>query len=137
MVLKEKGIDQKIFAAILHSDELLKALQGNLKFKEIAKFPSVKRDLSILVKEEVSFDQLKTIALQTGKKLLKEVQIFDVYKNDPKATIKKLPEGTKSYALSFVLEDVEKTLTESEIDGLMNKLITNLEKQLGAEIRRS
>ena len=136
-LLKEKGIEQKLFYALLNTDEMIKGIKTELKFKEIAKFPSVRRDLSMLVNEEVNFEQLRSIALQTGKRLIKEVGIFDVYRNDPKAVEKKLPQGKKSYALSFILEDSEKTLTDTEIDATMNKLIASLEKQTGAEIRKA
>ncbi|MFI3321439.1 MAG: phenylalanine--tRNA ligase subunit beta [Rikenellaceae bacterium] len=98
--------------------------------KELSKYPEVKRDLALLVNKEVSFAQLKTIAQKSEKKLLKSVSLFDVYEGD------KLPEGKKSYALSFVLEDTTKTLTDTIIDGVMNNLIAKFEKQCGAEVRK-
>ena len=84
----------------------------------------------MLLNKDVSFDQLRQIALKTDKALLKEVDVFDVYVGD------KLPEGKKSYALSFVLQDEEKTLADKQIDAVMQKLILNFEKQAGAEIRK-
>ncbi len=95
----------------------------------MSKFPSVRRDLALLLDDQVTFDQLRLIANKTERKLLKEVQIFDVYKGD------KLPEGKKSYALSFVLQDEEKTLTDKQIDGIIQKLIINFEKEVGASVR--
>jgi phenylalanyl-tRNA synthetase beta chain len=82
-----------------------------------------------LLDQSIKFEQLKRIAQKTEKSLLKEVNIFDVYQGD------KLPEAKKSYALSFVLQDEEKTLTDQQIDGIMNKLIANFGKEVGAEIR--
>ena len=84
----------------------------------------------MLLNKEVTFEQLKQIAQKTDKSLLKEVNVFDVYVGD------KLPEGKKSYALSFLIQDVEKTLTDKQIEALMQKLILNFEKQAGAEIRK-
>lgn len=90
----------------------------------------MRRDLSMLLNKDVSFDQLKQIALKAEKGLLKEVNVFDVYSGD------KLPEGKKSYALSFLLQDEEKTLADKQIEAIMQKLILNFEKQAGAEIRK-
>jgi phenylalanyl-tRNA synthetase beta chain len=84
----------------------------------------------MLINKELTFEQLKQIALKTDKSLLKEVNVFDVYVGD------KLPEGKKSYALSFVIQDEEKTLADKQIESFMQKLIINFEKQAGAEIRR-
>jgi phenylalanyl-tRNA synthetase beta chain len=82
-----------------------------------------------LIDENVSFDKLQFVAQKTERKLLKEVNVFDVYKGD------KIPEGKKSYALSFILQDEEKTLTDKQIDAIVQKLIVNFEKGLGAEVR--
>ena len=84
----------------------------------------------MLLSKEISFEQLNQIAFKTEKSLLKEVNVFDVYVGD------KLPEGKKSYALSFLLQDEEKTLTDKQIDAIMKKLILDFEKQAGAEIRK-
>jgi phenylalanyl-tRNA synthetase beta chain len=84
----------------------------------------------MLLNKEVTFEQLKQIAQKTDKSLLKEVNVFDVYIGD------KLPEGKKSYALSFLIQDEEKTLTDKQIEALKQKLILNFEKQAGAEIRK-
>ena len=98
--------------------------------KELSKFPEVKRDLSLMVADNVTFAALREVAFKTEKKLLKKVSLFDVYEGD------KLPEGRKSYALSFVLEDTTATLTDKVIDKVMNNLIMQFERQCGAEIRK-
>ena len=84
----------------------------------------------MLIDKNISFSTLKQIAQKTERKLLKEVNVFDVYEGD------KLPAGKKSYAMSFIIEDMEKTLTDKAIDAIMQKLIYNLEKEAGAEIRK-
>jgi phenylalanyl-tRNA synthetase beta chain len=104
--------------------------KNKIVYQEISKFPAVKRDLSMLVDKAVTFDQLKRVAQRTERKLLQDVDIFDVYEGD------KLPAGKKSYALSFVLQDAEKTLTDKAIDSVMQKIMYNLEKEAGAEIRK-
>ncbi|MNQ89656.1 Phenylalanine--tRNA ligase beta subunit [compost metagenome] len=96
----------------------------------MSKYPAVRRDLSMLVDTEVTFDQLKTIAFKTEKRLIKSVQVFDVYVGD------KLPEGKKSYALNFTLQDEEQTLTDKQIDAVMQKIISNLAQTAKAEIRK-
>ena len=96
---------------------------------ELPKFPEVKRDLALLVDKAVTFSQLRHIAYSTEKKLLKNVTLFDVYEGD------KLPEGKKSYALSFTLEDTTKTLTDQLIDRTMHNLLQAFEKQAGAQLR--
>ncbi|WP_029283203.1 phenylalanine--tRNA ligase subunit beta [Pedobacter sp. R20-19] len=98
--------------------------------KELSKYPQVRRDLSLLIDQSVTFDTLKGIAFKTDKKLIKEVGVFDVYVGD------KLPEGKKSYALNFTLQDEEQTLTDKQIESTMQKLIANLTQQAGAEIRK-
>jgi phenylalanyl-tRNA synthetase beta chain len=99
-------------------------------FKDISKFPAVRRDLSMLIDQSVTFAQLELIARKAERKLLQNVNVFDVYQGD------KLPAGKKSYALSFVLQDDEKTLTDKAIDTTIQKIIYNLGKEAGAEIRR-
>lgn len=124
-------INVPVFYADFDWDLVLRSIRNNkIVYKEISRFPAVRRDLSMLLDEQVSFGELKNIAHKTEKTLLKEVSIFDVYTGD------KLPEGKKSYALSFTLQDDEKTLTDKQIDSVMQKLIYNFEKQTGAEIRR-
>ena len=96
---------------------------------ELSKYPEVKRDLALLVDKEVTFSQLREAASKAEKKLLKSVGLFDVYEGD------KLPEGKKSYALSFVIEDTTKTLTDTEIDRIMTNIAAALTKATGAQVR--
>ena len=127
---KQAGIDKEVFYADFDWDALLAAVRKNkIVNNEVPKYPAVRRDLSMLVDEQVTFDTLKTIAFKTEKKLLKQVQVFDVYQGN------KLPEGKKSYALNFTLQDEAQTLTDKEIDLIMQKIITNLAQSANAEIR--
>ncbi len=105
------------------------AAQTRTRATELARFPSVRRDLALLVDSDVTFRKLREVALGAEKKLLRQVALFDVYEGD------KLPEGKKSYALAFTLEDRTATLTDSAIDRAMGNLITQLEKHTGATIR--
>ena len=129
-VLKKSDIEKEVFYADFDWDLIFKAIRKNkIVYKEVSKFPAVRRDLSLFIDGAVSFNQLKQIALKTEKSLLKEVNVFDVYEGD------KLPKGKKSYALSFILQDEEKTLTDKQIDSVMQRIIYNLEKE-GAEVRK-
>ncbi|MEJ7780529.1 MAG: phenylalanine--tRNA ligase subunit beta [Daejeonella sp.] len=131
MALKKLDISGDAFYADFDWDLISRSVRNNkIEYHEVSKFPSVRRDLSMLLNSEVSFDQLRQIALKTDKSILKEVNVFDVYAGD------KLPAGKKSYALSFILQDEEKTLADKQIDAIMQKLILNFEKQAGAEIRK-
>jgi phenylalanyl-tRNA synthetase beta chain len=129
--LKKLDISSEVFYADFDWDLIVRSVRNNkISYAEVSKFPSVRRDLSMLLNKDISFEQLKQIAQKTEKGLLKEINVFDVYMGD------KLPEGKKSYALSFLLQDEEKTLTDKQIDAIMQKLILNFEKQAGAEIRK-
>jgi phenylalanyl-tRNA synthetase beta chain len=129
--LKKVDVDKTVFYADFSFDQLMVIAKKNtIIYQDISKFPAVRRDLSMLIDKGVSFGQLKQIAQRTERKLLKEINVFDVYEGD------KLPAGKKSYALSFILQDSEKTLTDKAIDAIMQKLIYNLEKEAGAEIRK-
>jgi phenylalanyl-tRNA synthetase beta chain len=131
-VLKKMDIDQPVWIADFQWKTIFDAVKAKkVNFETLAKFPSVKRDLSMLIEKAIKFEDLKKMALQTEKHLLKEVSVFDVFEGD------KLPAGKKSYALSFVLQDAEKTLTDTEIDKVMEKLIKTFEKEAGAEIRKA
>jgi phenylalanyl-tRNA synthetase beta chain len=124
-------VDKEVFYADFNFDMILSVVKKNkIVYHEVSKFPAVRRDLSMLIDKNVSFGQLKQIAQRTERKLLKEVDVFDVYEGD------KLPAGKKSYALSFILQDIEKTLTDKAIDAIMQKLMYNLGKEAGAEIRK-
>ena len=119
-----------VFYANFNWDMILTLVKNNkISYKEVSKFPAVRRDLSLLLDKSVKFEDLKRIANKTEKSLLKEVNVFDVYEGD------RLPENKKSYALSFVLQDEEKTLEDKQIDSIMQKLITNFGKEVGAELR--
>lgn len=129
-VCKHFNIDATVHYANIYWGEILKLLkEERRKVTDIPKFPAVKRDLALLVDEKVSFQQLHDIATKTEKKLLKEVQLFDVYEG------KNLTEGKKSYALSFTLVDEHKTLTDKQIDKVMRKIQQQLEQQAGAQLR--
>ena len=127
---KQFGLDAPVFYAELNWTALMKVIKKNeVLYTEVPKFPAVSRDLALLVDNSVEFAQIEQIARQTEKKFLKNVELFDVYEGD------KLPAGKKSYAVNFVLQDEEKTMGDKQIDAIMQKLITNLKKQLNAELR--
>ena len=129
-ILKEFSIKQEVVFADIKWDVIL-PLVGNKKIKvsDLAKFPAVKRDLALLLDEKVEFKDLYNLAFQAERKLLKEVDLFDVYEG------KNLPKGKKSYAVSFVLQDEDKTLNDKQIDKIMQKLQQTFEKNVGAELR--
>lgn len=127
---KQFGLDNPVYYAELNWSQLMKATKKNeVLYTEVPKFPAVSRDLALLVDNSVEFAQIEQIARQTEKKLLKEVELFDVYEGD------KLPVGKKSYAVNFILQDEGKTMGDKEIGAIMQKLIINLKKQLNAELR--
>ncbi len=127
---KKADLSKDIFYADFDWAFVLDALKKNkIINKEVPKYPAVRRDLSLLVDQATTFDQLKTIAFKAERKLVKNVQVFDVYQGD------RLPEGKKSYALNFTLQDEEQTLTDKQIDAIMQKIIANLAQTANAEIR--
>ncbi len=129
-IIKRFDIKQEVFFADFNWDAILKMVKDNtIISKDIPKFPKVRRDLSLLIDKEVTFEAIYAIARKQNSKLIKDVTLFDVYEGD------KLPEGKKSYAISFTLQDEQKTLTDKEIDALMSKLQKSIEKQLGAALR--
>ena len=129
-VLKAADIDRPVYYAELNWTLLMKAVRKNeVLYSEISKYPAVSRDLALLVDEKVEFADIEQIARQTEKKLLKSVELFDVYEG------KNLPEGKKSYAVNFILQDETKTLNDKQIEAIMSKLTTNLKNKLGAELR--
>ncbi len=128
-ILKQFDIKQEVFYADFNWNLLLKLLSTKIKFTDIPKYPEVRRDLALLVDDAVAFESVYAVARQTEKSLLKDVNLFDVYQG------KNLPEGKKSYAISFILQDTTKTLTEEQIDKIMNKLQKNMENELGASLR--
>lgn len=123
-------VRNEVFFAEIDFDALIKSTKkSKVTAEELSKFPEVKRDLALVVDKSISFDKLRSIAFATERKLLKRVSLFDVYEGG------KLPEGKKSYALSFILEDKTQTLNDKIIDNVMSKLIASFEKQAGATIR--
>ena len=127
---KQFGLDNPVYYAELNWTVLMKVIKKNeVLYTEISKFPAVSRDLALLVDNSVEFAQIEQVARQTEKKLLKKVELFDVYEGD------KLPVGKKSYAVNFILQDEEKTMGDKQIDAIMQKLIANIKKQLNAELR--
>ena len=128
---KKYDIDAPVFYANLNWDLMCRlALENKLTVLPVAKFPEVRRDLSMLIDKQVKFADLERIARETERKLLRKVDVFDVYEGN------KLPEGKKSYALSFILQDNEKTLTSEQVEKVMQKFVDNYRKQLNAEIRQ-
>ena len=129
-VLKAADIDRPVYYAELNWTALMKAVRKNeILYSEISKYPAVSRDLALLVDEKVEFAEIEQTARQTEKKLLKSVELFDVYEG------KNLPEGKKSYAVNFILQDETKTLNDKQIEAIMSKLTANLKNKLGAELR--
>jgi phenylalanyl-tRNA synthetase beta chain len=128
-IAKHFGIKQEIFFADFNWSAILKLILNKIKFTEIPKYPEVRRDLALLIDQNVSYERIYTIANQTEKSLIKNIDLFDVYEGQ------NLPEGKKSYALSFSIQDVSKTLTDEQIDKIMNKLQQNFETELGAVLR--
>ena len=128
-VLKHFDIKQDVFYADFNWNAVIKQISANIKFTEISKYPEVRRDLALLIDHNITFSELFDIAKKTEKNLLKKVDLFDVYEGE------KLPKGKKSYALSFILQDNAKTLTESQIEKVMTKLATNFQNEIGATLR--
>ena len=128
--LKSFGISQSVFCADFNWDNLLKVInQQTIKFKDISKYLEVKRDFSLLINEDVTFESIFKLAKQTENNFLKDINLFDVYTGD------KLAEGKKSYAVSFTLQDKNKTLTDVQIDKIMSKIQKRFESELNAELR--
>ncbi len=129
-ILKDFGIKQEVFYADINWDNVLKkAGKTDIKISNLPKYPEVKRDLALLLDNKIKFIDLYNTAFQTERKLLKDVDLFDVYTGD------KLPQGKKSYALSFVLQDEDKTLNDKQIDKIMEKLQQTFIKKFDAELR--
>lgn len=129
-ILKHFDIKQEVLFADFNWNLILKLISNKIKFTDIPKYPEVRRDLALLVDNNVAFDVIYNIARQTEKSLLKEVSLFDVYAGNT------IPEGKKSYAVSFTLQDNTKTLTEEQIDKIMRKLQKNFESEVGASLRQ-
>lgn len=129
-IRKNFGIEKEIFYADIYWNQLMQdTIKKQLTFSELSKYPAVSRDLALLVDKKVEFAEIEEIARQTEKKILKKVELFDVYEG------KNLPAGKKSYAVNFILQDDSKTLTDKAIDAIMKKLIHQLTTRLKAELR--
>ncbi|MFV8376783.1 phenylalanine--tRNA ligase subunit beta [Flavobacterium sp. LB1P71] len=128
-ILKSFGIKQEVFFADFNWALILKLIATKIKYTEIPKYPEVRRDLALLIDQNITYDSIYNIARQTEKSLLKDINLFDVYEGN------NLPEGKKSYALSFTIQDNSKTLTDAQIDKIMGKLQNNFETELGASLR--
>jgi phenylalanyl-tRNA synthetase beta chain len=127
---KKMDIDQEVFYADIDWSALLKEIsKQKVSYSEISKYPEVKRDLALLLDKSVNFAEIEKIAFDTERKLLKKVSLFDVYEG------KNLEAGKKSYAVSFLLQDETKTLTDTQIDGIMKKMLSNFESKLDAKLR--
>lgn len=129
-LMKKFDIGGEVYYADLNWKELMKAVRNNtVTYKEISKYPAVKRDLALLIDRKVQFADIEKIAYETDRKWLKSVELFDVYEG------KNLEAGKKSYAVSFVLQDENATLNDKQIDKVMKKLVQNLEDKIGAKLR--
>ena len=123
-------LKQQVLYIEFDIDILLNLYNAKIEYQEISKYPEVRRDLSLVLDKKVTFDEIKKLALQTERKLLREINVFDVYEGD------NIPGGKKAYALGFTLLDKNKTLTDEEIDKTMEKLMKAFEQKLGAVIRK-
>ena len=124
------GVKQPVYAAEIDWPSLLELVRRDkIGFSELPKFPAVRRDLALLLDEKVSYADLRAAAFKQAKKLLKQVGLFDVYRGD------KIPAGKKQYALSFVIQDLEKTLTDQDTERVMERLLTTFQTEFGAQLR--
>ena len=124
------GVKQQVVAAEIDWNTLFTLVKRDkVAFKEMPKFPEVRRDLALLLDEEVKYADLRASAFKNAKKLLKQVSLFDVYRGD------KIPAGKKQYALSFTLQDVEKTLTDQDVERVMERLLDSFKKEFGGILR--
>ncbi len=129
-ILKKVDIETPVYFGDIYWDKVINLAENNsVEYQEIPKYPQVRRDLALLLDEDVRFKQIEDLAYKTERKLLKDVSLFDVYQGE------KLGENKKSYAVSFILRDEKQTLKEKQIDKIMDKLIKTFKEQLGAEIR--
>ena len=131
-ILFEMDIKSQVFHAVINWDLLLQIVKKQkIQYKPLAKFPSMRRDLALIIPEDIQFHQVLNIAQKNGKSILKEVNLFDVYTNK-----EHLGEGKKSYAVSFIFQDENKTLVDKDVDNIMENLIQFYERELGAFIRK-
>lgn len=131
-ICKKMGVRGEVFFADLNWDALLAAAKKqSISFAELNKFPTVRRDLAVVIGKSVKFNDLAAVARKAGKKLLKDINLFDVFEDESK-----LGEGKKSYAIGFTFEDTTRTLQDKEVDSVMKEMMEAMEGKLGAQIRR-
>jgi len=129
-IIKYFDLKENVFYCDLYWDNVIKKLRERIiEFEELPKYPEVRRDLSMLLNSSVTFEQIKELAFKTEQSFLKKINLFDVYTGD------KIEKSKKSYAVSFILQDLKKTLTDKQIDKIMNKIASVFKKELNAEIR--
>jgi phenylalanyl-tRNA synthetase beta chain len=129
-LLKRFGIRQSVYAAEINWQVLFKLIKRDkFSFTELPRFPEVRRDLALLLDEGVKYEDLRKAAFKAGKKLIKSVSLFDVYRGD------KIPAGKKQYALNFVLQDPERTLTDADVEGVMDRVLASFTNAFGATLR--
>ena len=129
-MLKMTDIKQEVFYAELNWDALMRlALKKKVSYTPLPKTQPVKRDLALLIDKSVTMEQIETVVRESERRLLKDVTLFDVYEG------KNLPEGKKSYAIAITIQDGEKTLQDKQIEAVMSKIITNLQKRLNVSLR--
>ena len=128
-MLSKFDIENEVYYAEISWGRLLKVAGKDSQFKDLPRFPEVRRDLALLLDDRTEFARIEKIAFDSERKLLKRINLFDFYKG------KNIPEGKKSYAVSFFLQDLNKTLTDKEIDKIMSKIADNLVRNLNAELR--
>ena len=127
---RQFGIKQPVFAAEISWPALFELIKRDkIKYKELPKFPEVRRDLAVLVDESVTYADLRKSALKAGKKLVRNVRLFDVYRGD------RIPEGKKQYAMSFILQDPDKTLVDAEVEKIMSRILSSFTNEWGAVLR--
>ena len=127
---KRFGIKQPVFAAEINWEVLFTLVKRDkFSFKELPRFPEVRRDLALLLDEKVQYADLRKSAIKAGKKLIKSVTLFDVYRGE------KILFGKKQYALGFVLQDPERTLTDAEVEKTMQRILDTLKAEFGAILR--
>jgi phenylalanyl-tRNA synthetase beta chain len=129
-LVKDFGIKQEIFYADLNTALLFRSANPKFVVQEVAKFPEVRRDLSLVLDKQVTFEEIRALVLATEKRLITDIIAFDVYEGD------KIPQGKKAYALGFTLQDENKTLTDEEIEKVMVRLMSAFETKMGALIRK-
>jgi phenylalanyl-tRNA synthetase beta chain len=129
-VIRKFEINQEVYYGHIEWDLMLKLIKNHrIQYRELPKYPAVKRDLALLVDSGVKFSQIRGLALKTERNLLKDISLFDVYESDS------LGKNKKSYAVSFILQDEFKTLTDKNIDKVMDSFVRIFQKELGAQIR--